>query len=301
MVGYYVADGQLNEEELRKYLEGKLPEYMIPSILVYIDKLPLTINGKLDRKALPDPEFGSDQDSYVAPRSELEVQVCRIWSEVLGISEEKVGIRDDFFRLGGNSILAIKLASKLNRILGNIVNISAIFKHKTVVSLLHYLTNDGQEAVIIERANIVALEDQLLSYAQERLWFIEEYEGGSNAYNVPMLFKLSNDISLGALGSSLKAIVNRHEILRTVIKIDQEGNGYQLVLDEQNNRFEIERKKLEEAAELENEFSKAVNHIFDLSNDYPIRVVLYELDKNIKQYNNTQKLYVNLEMSLKLK
>lgn len=84
-----------------------------------------------------------------------------------------------------------------------------------------------------------------------------------------MLFKLSNDISLGALESSLKGIVNRHEILRTVIKIDQEGNGYQLVLDEQNNPFEIERKKkLEKAAELENEFSKAVNHIFDLSNDY---------------------------------
>ncbi|CAF3315459.1 unnamed protein product, partial [Rotaria sp. Silwood2] len=105
---------------------------MIPNILMHLDSLPLTINGKLDRRALPNSEFTSG-DNYVVPRNDLEREVRNIWAEVLGLTEDKVGIRDDFFRLGGNSILAIRLASKLNKELklNSSTSVPAIFKHNT--------------------------------------------------------------------------------------------------------------------------------------------------------------------------
>jgi acyl carrier protein len=111
---------------------------MVPSILVYLKELPLTINGKLDRKALPDPEF-TNNESYVAPRNDIERRVCHIWSEVLGLAEDKVGIRDNFFKLGGNSILSIRLVSKLNKELNNNIKISSIFIHNTIERLTQYL------------------------------------------------------------------------------------------------------------------------------------------------------------------
>ncbi|MBP7006902.1 MAG: amino acid adenylation domain-containing protein, partial [Candidatus Pacebacteria bacterium] len=107
LVGYYVSKEKLDEEKIYHYLQTKLPEYMIPSFFVHLEKLPLTINGKLDKKALPDPEL-IREESYVGPRNEVEKQMCQIWAEVLNIDEDKISIRDNFFRLGGNSILAIK-------------------------------------------------------------------------------------------------------------------------------------------------------------------------------------------------
>jgi amino acid adenylation domain-containing protein len=132
LIGYYVSEERLKEDEILTYLQSKLPQYMVPSILVHLEKLPLTINGKLDTKALPEPQFIIDDNKYLAPRNDLEKQLCKIWAEVLIIPEDKVGIRDDFFRLGGNSILAIRLISKLNDALNASVNVSAIFQHSTI-------------------------------------------------------------------------------------------------------------------------------------------------------------------------
>ncbi|CAG2169301.1 unnamed protein product, partial [Oppiella nova] len=176
LVGYYVSESKLNEENIISYLQKKLPEYMMPSVLVHLKELPLTINGKLDRKALPEPEFSSG-DHYVAPRSEVEKQVCEIWANVLGLAID-VGIHDDFF--------------------------------------------STEDKVIINKTVITNVEEQLLSFAQERLWFIEKYEEGTNAYNIPMIFKLSNDIKLDILEKSIGSVVARHEILRTLIKENNE-------------------------------------------------------------------------------
>jgi amino acid adenylation domain-containing protein len=137
LVGYYVADHPLEEEDVFHYLSNRLPKYMIPSVLVHVEQMPLTINGKLDRKALLEPEF-KNKEQYVAPRTELEKQVCGIWAEVLGLAEDKVGINDDFFRLGGNSILAIKLINRINRVLNNCISVEAIFNYHTISSLLLY-------------------------------------------------------------------------------------------------------------------------------------------------------------------
>ena len=134
LVGYYVAKGKLDEESILNYLRSRLPEYMIPSKLVHLEELPLTINGKLDRKSLPEPEFTSST-SYIAPRNELESQVCQIWSEVLGLAEDKISIRDDFFRLGGDSIISIQLVSRLRQRLKLNISIKDIFSYKSIERL----------------------------------------------------------------------------------------------------------------------------------------------------------------------
>jgi len=142
LVGYYVSEVKLNEEDILNYLQTRLPDYMIPSVLSHLESLPLMINGKLDRKSLPEIEFGNN--NYVAPRNKLEKQVCNIWSNILGVPIEQVGIRDNFFRLGGNSLLAIKLTNKLNQELNSSISVSVIFKHNTVDKFIYYLQDNNR-------------------------------------------------------------------------------------------------------------------------------------------------------------
>ena len=104
---------------------------MVPSMLVRLDSIPLTVNGKLDRKALPEAEFDY-KDNYVAPRNELQRQICKIWSDVLGVGQDKIGIQDDFFRLGGDSIISIQLANKMKLSLGLTLTVKNIFTYKTI-------------------------------------------------------------------------------------------------------------------------------------------------------------------------
>lgn len=144
LAGYYVSDKELNNNSILSYLAAHLPDYMIPNVLVYLERLPLTINGKLDRKALPSPEL-ADADSYIAPRSELEHEVCVIYAAVLGLSVNYVGIYDDFFSLGGNSILAIKLANKINNFFESHIKISTIFSARCVANLTQIITEYGNK------------------------------------------------------------------------------------------------------------------------------------------------------------
>lgn len=136
LVGYYVSDSDFCEEEILRYLQTKLPGYMVPSFFVHLKKLPLTINGKLDKKLFPEPEFIDSKSDVVAPQNELESRVRQIWAEILGLCEEEVSIYDNFFRLGGNSILAIKLVNKLNKYYKSNVKICDIFLYKNIKLLL---------------------------------------------------------------------------------------------------------------------------------------------------------------------
>jgi len=145
LVGYYVSKDKLDEDNILNYLHSELPDYMVPSILVHLEELPLTVNGKLDRKALPDPEFTSE-DSYIAPRNENEKMACKIWAETLGLDKEKVGIKDDFFRLGGDSILAIRLVNKLNKEFSSKIKVRDVFELKTIFKLVKVTkSNIGHE------------------------------------------------------------------------------------------------------------------------------------------------------------
>ena len=136
LVAYYVADNKLKESEIFAYLQDKLPEYMIPGLLQHMTRLPLTTNGKLDKKALPNPEFGSNEhDNYLAPRNKIENKLCNIWSEVLFIPADKISINDDFFRLGGDSIISIQLVSSMRQRLDLNISVKDIFSHKTIKRL----------------------------------------------------------------------------------------------------------------------------------------------------------------------
>ncbi|MFT4693256.1 MAG: amino acid adenylation domain-containing protein [Francisella sp.] len=274
LVGYYVPikSNTLVQEDLLNQLSKVLPDYMVPSILVELDSLPLTVNGKLDRKVLPNPEFVRD-DSYQAPTSELEVSLCNTFAEVLGL--EKVGITDDFFRVGGNSILAIKLANRISKALDTNINVADIFSHKNVSKLSSYITDNKIDNVVIPRLD---LKQSLLSFAQERLWFIEQYESGSNAYHIPMLVALNDDINLDAIKQSISSIVQRHQVLRSVFKTDEEDSDYQVVLNDELviNEYSYKDTDITKQIDLD------INTPFDLTNDYPIRVSIYREEKEVK-------------------
>ena len=274
LVGYFVATelNTLSQEDLLTQLSTVLPDYMLPSILVELESLPLTVNGKLDRKALPNPEF-VNEDTFVAPTSELEISLCNIFTDVLGL--KMVGITDDFFRIGGNSILAIKLANILSKSLDTNVSVADIFTYKSISKLSAYITDNEIEHIVIPRLD---LEQRELSFAQERLWFIEQYEGGSNAYHIPMLVSINDDINLDAIKQSISSVVQRHQVLRSVFKIDEEGNDYQVVLNDELviNEYSYQNTDISKQVDLD------INTPFDLISNYPIRVSIYKEEDDTK-------------------
>jgi len=284
LVAYYTTtstSGQtLDESALFSYLSNKMPEYIIPSKFVHLKKLPLNVHGKLDRKALPDVDLGSSVDTYLGPRNELESKICSIFAEVLGLEFKKVGVRDDFFRLGGNSILAIRLTSKINKEVGLTVNMATILTVKNIESLVRYLENSTKGNIVITKSKVNDYKDQSLSFNQERLRFIEKYEGGTYAYNMPMVFKLDPSSDINILENSIKSLIDRHEILRTVIREDSNGNSYQEVLDrEKDQDLIINRVISNSIEEFEKKLDEEVDYIFDLSNEYPIRVYIHQIAK----------------------
>ncbi|MGH8965630.1 MAG: condensation domain-containing protein, partial [Actinomycetes bacterium] len=233
MVAYLVptAPGEMRGSAvLREFLGDVLPEYMVPSAFVTLDELPLTPNGKLDRRALPAPDRDAQTSAgYVAPRSDVERVVAQAWSEVLGV--ERVGVEDNFFELGGDSILSIRVTSRLRATFGVDVSPRAVFTYPTVA---------GQAAVIASQAGtgdagalsaipLVPRDGGLpLSFAQQRLWFLDQFEPDSNEYITPLAVRLRGALDVDALNAALTSLVARHESLRTTFE-SVDGRGVQVV------------------------------------------------------------------------
>jgi amino acid adenylation domain-containing protein len=270
LVAYYATDEQLTQESLIEILSQQLPDYMIPSCFIALEQLPLTSNGKLNRSALPAPEFDSALD-YVAPVTALQIKLCAIFQDVLGL--DKVGIKDDFFKAGGNSIMAIKLSHKIGHALNQQVLVADIFSYKTVNELANHLETNEFEQVIIE-AKIWA--HYPLSFAQERLWFIEQYEQGTNAYHIPILVELAQQTDPQKLAMAIEQLVQRHEVLRTVFN-QKDGGNCQIVLDEVlriNHYYDTDNHN-DEGYSLDLQIKADINTPFDLSTKMPIRVSFY--------------------------
>ena len=201
---------------------------------------------------------------------------------VLGLESSNVGINDEFFRLGGNSILAIKLVTTIIKKTSLILNIADIFTHKNIKNIAHYLQNNTKIDIVIPLSNISKVEKQVLSFAQERLFFIDKYEQGTNAYNIPMLYKLNDNINIQSLQEAIHSILKRHEILRTSIKQDNNGNNYQFIHNFNTNYFEIKNiTTIEQFNKLAN---KDINYIFNLNDEYPIKVKIFKLKNTIDIY-----------------
>ncbi|MET0398153.1 MAG: condensation domain-containing protein, partial [Longimicrobiaceae bacterium] len=213
LVAYVV--GEVEAAELRARLHERLPEYMVPSAFVALESVPLTANGKVDRRALPAPERGEDESRYVAPRTAAEEVLAGIWSEMLGM--ERVGAEDGFFELGGHSLLATQVVSRARQAFGVEVPLRALFEARTVAGLagrIEALRSTG--ALTAPPMERVPREGPLpLSFAQQRLWVVDRLEPGSPAYNMAYALRLRGALDAAALQASLDALVARHETLRT--------------------------------------------------------------------------------------
>jgi amino acid adenylation domain-containing protein len=275
LAAYVVAD--LTAEALRPSLQQTLPGYMMPAAFVLLPSLPLNANGKVDRHALPEPERQA-VEAYVAPSTETEARLAAIWKEVLKLDAE-VSVTGNFFELGGDSLLATRIASVVSQAFDRTLPVRALFEHNSVRALARHLE---QQAVTTHAAIPIADRTQPLplSFAQQRLWFIDQLEEGSAQYNMPAALRLQGSLDRAALQATFDAIIARHEVLRTRFittgdeAIQQIGVPEPLPLqfadltrlDSGDRETAVQRLSEEEAA-----------RPFDLTRDLMLRVVLLQL------------------------
>ncbi|WP_301542273.1 non-ribosomal peptide synthetase [Pyxidicoccus fallax] len=230
LVGYVAAPESLDMSALRDFLKQRLPEYMVPSALVRLNALPLTSNAKVDRKALPAPSLAltSSPESYVAPRTPTEELLSNLFAQVLRVA--RVGVHDNFFALGGHSLLATQLVSRVRATLGVELPLRELFAAPTVEGLAARV--DSTRASTTARQPPVVPVPRTgplpLSFAQQRLWFIDQLEPGSATYNMPAFVRLEGTLDVDSLRRALSELVRRHEALRTTF-VEQEGQPLQLI------------------------------------------------------------------------
>ncbi|WP_138506146.1 non-ribosomal peptide synthetase, partial [Nostoc sp. PA-18-2419] len=221
--------------ELRSFLQKKLPEYMIPSAFVLLESLPLTPNGKVDRRALPKPDLNSTLlEKYVAPRTPIEEILAQIWAQVLKV--EQVGIHNNFFELGGHSLLATQLLSRIRNIFKLELPLHSLFAAATVAEFTQEIKKLQQQNLKLSAPPILprASDAQLpLSFAQQRLWFLDKLQPNSAFYNVPIALRLVGTLKVAALQQSLQEIIHRHEALRTNF-ITVDGQPTQVIQTQTN-------------------------------------------------------------------
>ncbi len=237
LVAYVVApEGTAGAAaELRGHLQSKLPNYMIPSAFVGLDALPLLPSGKVNRKALPTPSFArlESEGAYVAPRSLTEELLSDLWVEVLRV--ERVGVLDNFFALGGHSLLATQLLSRLRSRFGVELPLRTLFEAPTVVGLSQLIESARRRGVPLPPplTPLARTGELPLSFAQQRLWFLDQLEPNRSVYNIPLALRLQGPLDVAALGRSLQEIVRRHEALRTTFPMI-DGQAVQRIAPELN-------------------------------------------------------------------
>ncbi|MEU8122447.1 amino acid adenylation domain-containing protein [Spirillospora sp. NPDC049024] len=268
LVGYVVPDPNAgcDPARLRRAAAEVLPDYMVPAAVVVLDAFPLTPNGKLDRRALPAPDFSAAATGR-EPRNAREERLCGLFAEVLGL--ERVGIDDGFFDLGGHSLLATRLVGRIRSALGVDVAIRDLFEAPTVAELAGRLGGAGRARPVLEpwhRPDRVPL-----SFAQRRLWFLNRLEGPSATYNIPVALRLRGPLDRTALAAALRDVVDRHESLRTVFP-EHEGVPHQVVLDARPPALDVTEVSEDELATA---VAGAAGRGFDLTADRPLRTELF--------------------------
>ncbi|MBW4716879.1 non-ribosomal peptide synthase/polyketide synthase [Saccharothrix sp. SC076] len=255
----YVAPGSLDPAGVRTALAGVLPEYLVPSAVVPVDRIPLTSNGKVDRRALPAP---TAETSGRAPATPLEARLCALFEGVLGIPA--VGADDDFFALGGHSLLATRLIGAIRAELGRDLTLRALFARPTPAGVAAALTELGRPA--LTRRDLP--EPLPLSFAQQRLWFLHRLDPDDITYNLPLVVRLTGDPDVAALRAALADVCARHESLRTTFPAGADGAPHARVLPAGPELAVVSASDPEPVARQE------IRRAFDLTAEPPLRATL---------------------------
>jgi len=280
LCAYVVSQaGQTPEKEvMREFLAIDLPDYMVPAHFVLLDKIPLTANGKLDKRALPQPEVKAGK-GFVSPRTAREGKLADLWSQVLNVGP--IGIDDNFFELGGHSLKATLIVSRIQRLFGVNLQLLEFFKHPTIRRLSDYLAGAGQESE--SRIEPAEKRDYYpLSSAQARLYFLHTLSPQSVTYNIPVSLGLSGRIEAGAVQRVFQTLIRRHESLRTAFTVI-DGEPVQRVLDKVGFELEVfgaagrDGRSGHSGQELIENIIRGFIRPFDLGRAPLLRVGLYQV------------------------
>ena len=282
LVAYVVPVANTNADvdmaEARRFVAERLPEFMVPAMIVVMDELPVTVNGKLDVSALPAPDFSSVVSGR-APRSPQEEILCQIFAEILDL--ERVGIDDSFFDLGGHSLLATRVISRMRKLLGVELPLRALFEAPSVALLAERLSGaEGARVALVSMARPGVVP---LSFAQRRLWFLNRFEGSASAtYNMPIALRLTGELDREALAAALIDLVGRHESLRTVFPENEDGTPYQRVLETSDVQLDLHLPTVEVSEdELPAALAEVTAQGFDLRAELPLRARLFVLAEDV--------------------
>ncbi|NCS37561.1 MAG: amino acid adenylation domain-containing protein [Microcystis aeruginosa BS13-10] len=275
LVAYVVPQPEINLtiNEIRQFLRAKLPDYMVPTAFVLLDTFPLTPNGKIDRRALPVPDLQS-QGEYIAPRNPIEEKMAQIWAEVLKL--KRVSIEDNFFELGGHSLLATQVISRLQETFEIVVPLRYLFESPTIAQLSAVILKELQTGLGLKLPSIVPVnrEDDIpLSWAQERLWFVNQLEGESGAYTIDLTMRLRGNLNIKALEKAFQAIIQRHEPLRTQFKL-KDNKPIQAIASNVNFTLPVVQSQ---PLQVEQLLIEAVSEPFNLESGSVLRVKLWQV------------------------
>nr|WP_276327173.1 amino acid adenylation domain-containing protein [Mycobacterium europaeum] len=271
LVGYLT--GTADPAEVRTALAQRLPGYMVPAAIVALESLPMTLNGKLDTRALPAPEY-TDTDHYRAPTSAVEEILAGIYAQVLGL--ERVGIDDSFFQLGGDSLSAMRVIAAINNGFDSALSVRALFEAPTVAQLAPRIGLCGGGLAPLVAGSRPAVVP--LSFAQSRLWFLDQLNGPSPVYNMPAVLRLVGPLDTDALRAALNDVVARHESLRTIF-VAPEGTPQQIVLPPHQARVKCEVVDAGgwAADRLQGAVEAAACYSFDLAVEIPLRATVFRV------------------------
>ncbi|MCL2534896.1 MAG: amino acid adenylation domain-containing protein, partial [Nocardiaceae bacterium] len=268
LVSYVVPAGEqpVDPRDVVVHARGRLPEYMVPSVVTVVDALPLTPAGKVDTRALPEPVFPTRE--FVQPRTQTEAIVADVFADVLGIVG--VGAEDDFFDLGGNSLSATRVVARVNELRRTRIGVKELFDGSTVAALSARVDRAQRED---DRPALTAgpRPHQLpLSLAQQRMWFLNQFDPASPAYNIPLVVRLTGALDVPALQAAIRDVLDRHESLRTLFPQSEDG-PHQVIVTAEEVALDLEPVTVSGEAALHAAIIDVVAGGFDVTAAVPVR------------------------------
>lgn len=274
LIAFYTnKDGVLSDKDsIVDYMKSNFHASVVPKHFILLETMPLTVNAKVDKKLLEQYPINIDVE-YVAPRSAREEFICQLFSDVLGCN--KIGIYDNFFQLGGHSLSAAQITSRINEYFKTSMKISAIFNYQTPAALSEQITSKSEASWRQDQIRVDTSRVGPISYAQQRLWYLYQYDSSNCAYNLPIVLRFSGDLNLTAFNSTLEYLIRRHESLRTII-VNNNGEAVQKVIEnfQFNHLLPVQIKE----SDLDSAITGLIKTPFDIENEVCWRHALFKLD-----------------------